>query len=449
MSLSFLDRFSLAARVGFFRLLETAAELRKPAPPLSFAAPSEKHPRSLWVFVSTIGELNAIQPLLDALLDALGQPPLTLISDRTHYGPSYLTKYPMARVELTHGSWRESEALARRSPPLMLVVAEIPGLLHDAPCRFSFALQAVAQRAGAPAVLVNGWLYGYEPQSRMDALERSLFGADYLRGFALLLVQTPAVKAALQLAGARAGDVEVVGNLKFDAMTDAYGLPAQAPLLDALRARRGGPLLVAGSVTETADQQAVLQALEAVKEVESDALLILAPRHPENVERMQRLLAMLRDSQWRWTRRSEHNENPAAALQADILILDTMGELRGCYAQAAVAFVGTDHNVLEPLAFGTPVFVADGWQSTYPSYPVYQQMLEAGGLRNVGPIQNLGAAWADHFRALRDGAGDVSAAQLQAALRSSAGAMARSLAALRRRKLLPAPANSAPTTSTR
>ncbi len=442
MSLTLLERLPLAAREGLFRALEAAAEWRKPTPSLDATAPSEVYPPSLWVFVSTIGELNAIQPLLDALLDSLGQPPLTLISDRAHYGPSYLAKYPKARVELTHGSWHEAKALARRSPPLMLVVAEIPGLLHDAPCRFSFAMQAMAQRAGAPSVLVNGWLYGYEPPSRMDALERRLFGRDYLRGFALLLVQTPTVKAALQLKGARPDDVEVVGNLKFDAMSETYGLPAHAPLLDALRARRGGPLLVAGSVTETADQQAVLQALEAVKKVESDALLILAPRHPENAERMQRLLALLSASPWRWTRRSEHAQDAAAALQTDVLVLDTMGELRGCYAQAAVAYVGTDHNVLEPLAFGTPVFVADGWQPTYPSYPVYQQMLAAGGLRDVGPIQNLGAAWTEHFKALRNSAGDIGAAQVQAALQSSAGALARSLAALRRRQLLPAPANS-------
>lgn len=391
----------LPLRLAAFGVLERLAALRsRAAMPAQWPAglPASGPQRALWVFVSTIGELNAIQPFLDRLLQALGQPALLLISDRDQYAQAYRSKYPQALQASLPGTLQQAQALARQVPPLLLLVAEIPALLHDAPCRFGFAMLHAARRAGAPAVLVNGWLYGYAPASRMDRLEKTLFDTDYLRAFELMLVQTEAVRARLLASGADPQRVQVTGNIKFDAMDTAYGLPAAAcgpgSLHAALQARaQAGPLIVAGSVTETADQRALLQAFGQVLARHPSALLVLAPRHPENQPRMQALREMLAASAMQHRFRSEHDN--AAALQCSVLVLDTMGELRGCYAAATLAFVGTDHNVLEPLAFGKPVFVGPGWEPTYPSYPVYQQLLAAGALQAAQEIQALGGLWLD------------------------------------------------------
>ena len=83
-----LSRVPLPLRLAAFKALEWAAAARQrmrgqAAPTVASAAPATQ--RSLWVFVSTIGELNAIEPFLERLLEELGHPPLTQISDRLNY----------------------------------------------------------------------------------------------------------------------------------------------------------------------------------------------------------------------------------------------------------------------------------------------------------------------------------------------------------------------------
>lgn len=431
-----LSRLPLALRRAGFGLLERLAALRGSAGPAAeFPPAAAAGERVLWVFVSTIGELNAIEPFLNRLLTALGRPPLLLISDRGLYAQAFQAKYPQARLATVSGTGAQASRLAALQPPLLLLVAEIPALLHDAPCRLSFATLDAARRAGAPVMLANGWLYGYAPPSRMDHIEHRLFACDYLRAFDLMLVQTDAVRQALLAAGARPERVVVTGNVKFDAMDSAYGLPASAQGPESLhhrlreRAARG-PVIVAGSVTDTADQQALLAAFMQVLAEHPEALLVLAPRHPENAPRMNALRALLTRSGLRHRYRSENDAR--LAVDADVLVLDTMGELRGCYAAATLAFVGTDHNVLEPLAFGKPVFVGPGWVPTYPSYPVYLQLLQANVLQNVQSLQDLGPAWRDALAAAGRGgpAAQASAERTEQVLAAARGAVGRKLRAM-------------------
>jgi 3-deoxy-D-manno-octulosonic-acid transferase len=384
-------------------------------------------PPSLWVFVSTIGELNAVEPFVQLVLSEMGQPPLTLLSDRTHYQSAYLAKFPHAHVETLTGTAAEIHSLITRHPPLMLVVAEIPCKLHDAPCRFSYRTLLAARHAQAPVVLVNGWLYGYQPPSRLDAIESWLFADAYLDAFDLMMVQTTEVRDHLVAAGAHEAKVVVTGNIKFDGMRPAFALPNHAPLRDALRARHGGPVVVAGSLTRVDQQQAVIDGYAQLASKRPDALLILAPRHPENPSVMAELARMLNATGLAWRLRSANS--PSEAVAVSVMVLDTMGELRSCYAECTMAYVGTDHSVLEPLAFGKPVFVSDGWEPTFPSYPVYRQLLEAGALQAVGPVQALGDAWWRHLS--EGGETKAQALGIEHILSKVQGAAERSLQAMR------------------
>lgn len=420
-------------RVLAFQALEAVSHLRTPPTPAqALGAPAASG--SLWVYVTTIGELNAIEPLMGPLLQALGHPPLVLLTHHAHYSEAYLRKHPRARVEVLDGSTTQAQALARRCPPRMLVVAEIPCQLHDAPCRFSYATLLAARRAGAAAVLVNGWLYGYQPASRMDAIEARLFSRAYVRSFDLQLVQTAAVRQRLVQDGADPARVHVTGNLKYDAMRAAAAAARPGALGQALAGRMGqGPLIVAGSVTETSDQRQLLLAFAEVRAQHPQARLVLAPRHPENLPRMQALQQLLESAALGHQYRSRIQ--PEQALDQPVLVLDTMGELRDCYATADIAFVGTDHNVLEPLMHGTPVFVGGQWEATYPSYPVYQQMVQAGAVEHVQDMQQLGSRWLVCLGA--DSADAKPAAhQLAKVLAEACGATDRKMTLLRQHKLL-------------
>lgn len=384
---------------------------------------------SIWLFVSTIGELNAIWGLLERLRSQLRDPPLTLLTDRAVYLDAYRQRFPQAHIEVISGTWREGQELVKRRPPSALIAAEIPCRLHDAPCRFSFAHLLAAKQSGALTVLVNGWCYGYAPSSMLDRAERMLFDRDYVRLWDLMLVQTEMTRDTLLDAGAADSDVVIVGNLKFDAVGSIRPPTVEPPLSRAMQLRRTEgqcPVIVAGSVTETADQRFVVEAFRAVLVEHPGALLVLAPRHPENKPRMDQLEAMLRESGLAWRRRTEATLGELGALS--VLVLDTMGELNDCYRCASLAFVGTDHNVLEPLKWGTATFVSGIWTPSFPSYPVFRQMMDAEAISWHDDAQALGAVWVRHLRAGTDF--ELQRKKLRTLVASNMGATERHLNAM-------------------
>jgi len=116
------------------------------------------------------------------------------------------------------------------------------------------------------------------------------------------------------------------------------------------------PLFIAAS-TRDGEEGLVLDAFVRVRERYPDAMLILAPRHPERFDDVHDLL---RERGFASIRRSAGI--PCGDATA-VYLVDSMGELPRFYAAADVAFVGGSllpfggHNVLEPAAVGTPVVV--------------------------------------------------------------------------------------------
>lgn len=390
-----------------FRTLEWAAGLRMrlksgpsaPREQRQDGLPDQPAQQYLWVFVTTIGEVNAIQPFLDSLLSETGPRALLLISNHVHYREAYLAKYPKARFTTFQGSTGEIERMIEAFPPQLLIIAEIPVMLSDAPCRFSFTALYQLKRRRVPVCVVNGWLYHYSPASKMDWIEKQFFDQAYVRLIDLYMVQTDAVRRKLVATGANPDAVAVTGNIKFDAVTKQNWLPDRAKSPGVLRAIQssGQPCIVAGCVTEADDQIAILDAFTLTRGAFPDARLVLAPRHPEVRERMQKLESFLQQRQFSYvfkTRLDGDRLDPGI----EVLVLDTMGELRDFYAVATLAYVGADHNVLEPLAFDKPVFVRPGWEATYPSYPVYHLLLGHGALIEVQDADELGRQWIDHLR---------------------------------------------------
>lgn len=166
-------------------------------------------------------------------------------------------------------------------------------------------------------------------------------------------VQTETDRERLLALGVSAQKVIVTGNLKYDTPE-----PLALPVLEAQVAElaAGRPVLVAGS-TMAGEELVVLRAFTAVV-AHQPALLILAPRHPERAEEVERLL---KASGLAFERRSLLAA--ATARQLDVLLLDTVGELAALYRGARGAFIGGTltptggHNPLEAARFGVPVAV--------------------------------------------------------------------------------------------
>jgi 3-deoxy-D-manno-octulosonic-acid transferase len=384
-----------------FRVLEGLSEWRQRSTKGQFSLDTSKPGGpALWIYVSTIGELNAVAPVLDWLMQQHPDLIPVLISDHGHYRDAYQARYPQARICISRGYSGDAAELAALYPPALLVIAEIPCLPSDAPCRFSYAFVRKARTAGATLLLLNGWLYHYGTSARLDALERRLFQRDYLRSFHALCVQDEASRAYLAAHGAPEDRLHVTGNIKFDSMLRPHWLPEQARSPAMLKAlmQSGRPVVVAGCVSHAAEQEQVLQAFTRLRSSHPNALLILAPRHPENAPSMQALAEVLLGFDLRVCMRTER---PDEALPDDChcLILNTVGELRDFYAVASASHVGVDHNVLEPLGFGKAVSVMGSWNATYPSYPVYCLLRDQGALHEAREADHLVEFWIEAIRA--------------------------------------------------
>ena len=84
--------------------------------------------------------------------------------------------------------------------------------------------------------------------------------------------------------------------------------------------------------------------------------MVLAPRHPQRFDEVERLL---RRSAVQYEKKSRMNG--AQGSLPDVLFLDTLGDLQAMYAFASVAFVGGSlidaggHNLVEPARFRKPI----------------------------------------------------------------------------------------------
>jgi 3-deoxy-D-manno-octulosonic-acid transferase len=232
---------------------------------------------------------------------------------------------------------------AERPRLLVLVEAELwPAVLREARWR------------GVPVLLANARL---SPRSAARYRRASALFAGPLSALSRVLARTASDAARFVEIGVPVERVTVSGDLKFDRPE-----AAAPPFAAAARALAAGrPVLVAGSVARD-EIPLVLDVRRRVAE-KAPLFLVLAPRRPEDFEPAARLAV---EDGLRVVRRSAikgSTLDERAPTEADVLLLDTVGELAGTYRLADAALLGGTfvpkggHNVLEPLRAGVPVVV--------------------------------------------------------------------------------------------
>jgi len=227
--------------------------------------------------------------------------------------------------------------------------------------------------------------------------------------------------------------VQVAGNLKFD-LQRPTDLQQQAARLREhwLGERR---LWVAGSTHAGEDEQLLAAHRLLCAAADGQApLLVLAPRHPE---RFAAVAQLLERSGLIFVRYSAGE--PAAALGAQVLLLDTLGDLMAFYACCEVAFVGGSlvplggHNLLEPAALGKPVLSGPAY---FSAPEAARLLLDCGALQVVADATALAAAlrqcFADPQKTRLRGAAGF------AVIEANRGSAARTVALLQAHDLLPA-----------
>jgi 3-deoxy-D-manno-octulosonic-acid transferase len=210
------------------------------------------------------------------------------------------------------------------------------------------------RRLGVRTILVNGRISSRSyPRYR---LARAFFRR-VLADVDRLCMQSDEAARRIVDIGADPRRVTVTGSLKFDSLeTPAMAAGRGASrVLRFFRISAGRPVLMAAS-TFKGEEAAVLDAFAVVRRAAPGALAVIAPRKPERFGEAE---ALARAEGLRVVRRSALAVD--AEPRADVVILDSMGELAHLFQVATVVFVGGSlvaqggHNILEPAVHGKPI----------------------------------------------------------------------------------------------
>lgn len=330
---------------------------------------------SLWVHAVSVGEVNAAEPLIKALHRDYPEAPIVITT---------VTPTGMARVRQLFGDsvfhvylpydlpFAVSRFLNRIRPRLALIVeTEIWPNLYFA-CR----------NRGIPLMIVNARLSdrsmrGYKP---MRSMVRSA-----LRCVHTIAAQSRSDAARYRLLGADPQKIVVAGNMKFDMPIPDGAVDAGRLMREHWGPRR--PVWIAAS-THEGEELAVLEAhLQILKRL-PDALLLLAPRHPERFRVVEHAVRSLGFN----VATRSCNKVPASSNQ--VFVIDAMGQLMPFFAASDVAFVGGSlvsiggHNVLEPAALSVPVLVGP---HTFNFEEITCSLIQQGGADRVPSADQLGS----------------------------------------------------------
>jgi 3-deoxy-D-manno-octulosonic-acid transferase len=297
----------------------------------------------LWLHTVSVGEAMAAAPFAHELKRRRPDVPL-VVSTVTETGRAVAEqRLPADRFVFfpLDFPWTVARALERLRPrAVVLAETEL----------WPNFLRACAAR-GVRVAIVNGRI---SPRSfpRYRWIRRWFRGA--LEDVTLFCMQSPADAERILALGAPPDRVQVVGNLKYDVADLGEGGQAGAVRRE-LGLAVDMPLVVGGS-THRGEEEAVLAAFEGARRRNPRACLLLAPRHPERLDEVERLV---RHRGFPCQRRSRLPAEPATP--GGVVLLDTMGELARLYAAASVVFIGGSliphggQNILEPAAHARPV----------------------------------------------------------------------------------------------
>lgn len=176
-----------------------------------------------------------------------------------------------------------------------------------------------------------------------------------LQSFAVFCMQSERGRTTIQELGAPPQRVRIVGDTKFDAL-QIIPEAERVRIRERFRFPRDGQVFVAGSTHEGEEPVCVEAYLKLCRKFPKLSMVIA----PRRLERLEGIVKYLKKENVKFVLRSQID--PRAEHTANIVVLDSLGELAKTYAIADIAFVGRSlkapgggHNLLEPVVQGVPV----------------------------------------------------------------------------------------------
>ncbi len=323
-----------------------------------------------WVHAASVGETNAVLPVIEALSAA--RPDLNVVLTtgtvtsaglaERRLGPRAVHQYvPLDAPEYA------ARFLAHWQPDLAVFTeSEIwPSLILETAAR------------NIPIALVNGRL---SHRSRRRWQRNKAMAVPLFSRFSIILAQNDRLALGFSVLGAR--NVHSVGNLKIDAPPP----PVDLNELERLKAALGDRPVFAAASTHEGEEETIAAAHRALARQFEGLCTIIAPRHPE---RGTALAEMLKNLGFTVAQRSL---GALPGPRTDIYVADTIGELGTLYALAPAAFIGGSlierggQNPIEAVRHGVAVLTGPHWQNFRDAYRTLLRHEGAIEVKSAGDI---------------------------------------------------------------
>ncbi len=301
--------------------------------------PQRDTTKTLWIHALSVGEVTSAAPLVTAIQAAWPQHCI-IISTTTTTGQQtaqrLLGDKVTAIIPTPFDVFPVVKHFLQTINPDVYIQVETdfwPNTLH------------LLKAAAIPAILINGRI---SEQSFITYQKYQFFFAPMFNNFSQLCMQSEHDRQHMIQLGISTEKLHTLGNLKFDTAPPPknkhHDITDYIPL--------NTPVLVAGS-THPGEEEIILQSIAELRHHNHTLFPVLVPR---DVTRAQKLVKMAAQLGFTATLRTAQ-PNPAA----NLLIVDTIGELITCYRYGSIAFVGGSlvpqggHNPIEPALFAIPV----------------------------------------------------------------------------------------------
>ena len=328
----------------------------------------------IWVHCVSVGETQAARPLVSRLrsefpdhfllistITTTGQ---TLAQDVFRHQADAVVYFPF------DWTWTVRRAFKAIKPDVVLIMeTELwPNFLR------------VCGNQNVPVALVNGRI---SAQSFRRYRMVRFFLRKVLSHLSVAVMQSDNDAKRIATLGMRDEKLFVSGNLKFD--VDPSGVIANST--EMFRKRfdiKPEQSLILAASTHGPEEKIIIKSFQALRD-KHKVRLIIAPRRPERFQEVANLIA---GTSLISARRSKDPQDDDA--KAEIILLDSIGELPAIYSLCTVVFVGGSivnkggHNVLEPAMTG--VCIVTG-HHTHNFQAIVELLVEANAIVQLPPIE--------------------------------------------------------------
>jgi 3-deoxy-D-manno-octulosonic-acid transferase len=325
-----------------------------------------KGARPIWLHAVSVGEVTASIPIIKKIKEEHPQLKIVLSTITA-------TGNHTARQKIPEADW-----IIYFPYDYFFIVNRVINIIN--PCVFIHTETEIwpnflwtLHRHGIPSVIVNGRisLYSCHRYKLFGKFFKGVF--DKISAFGM---QSYIDYQRVIDIGVDPRKVLLTGNMKFDQRISDFTPEKREELLKDFDIDHEDQIFIAGS-THSGEEEAILDIFHPLLKEHPRLILILAPRHPERFQEVEKLI---KERGFILVRRTQIKKDKLS-FRPQVILLDTIGELSQIYSIGDVIFVGGSlvniggHNILEPLVYKKPVFFGPYMQN----FSEIAQTLEKAG----------------------------------------------------------------------